>query len=214
MQPNLRYSFAAFLLVVAIPAQTASPTVNNPTYSEAILQHRDPLEYLSQMEARMTQEAATLGHPAPYLEALAAKAALEAGQNDKAATYATEALAVATRMDRNRKHPRYPEVQFYANFVFGRLSVLNGDLASAGRYLLAAGQTSGGPVLASHGPNMSLALELLNKGDAQNRQTVLQFIEEIKTFWKISPAPFDMWSAQIRAGKIPNFQAVGPNLYN
>ena len=60
---------------------------------------------------------------------------------------------------------------------------------------------------------MSLALEVLKHGDKQSWDAVLEFIKEISVFWAIRPAPFEEWSAQITAGKIPNFQAAGPNLY-
>ena len=69
-----------------------------------------------------------------------------------------------------------PTADYYANFVLGRLALLDGQIRSAEQYLLAAGRTSGDGVLRSYGPNMSLALELLKHGDKQSWQSVQQFI--------------------------------------
>lgn len=56
-----------------------------------------------------------------------------------------------------------------------------GNLKEADRYLLAAVATPGSPRLDSFGPNMSLARELLEKG--QNDE-VLQFFELCRRFWE------------------------------
>ena len=208
----------------------AQEVTDNPTYSSAVFRHQDPHEYLFEIEADFNQLQAQANpalRPRAGLGvlALAAKAALEAGENQKAHNYALKALAMADqeaeeRRKRSDKDPRLhhaiPTADYYANFVLGRLAVLSGDIRSAEYYLIASGKTLGvgDAVLHSYGPNMSLALEVLKHGDQQSRQTVLQFLEEIKVFWPINPKHFQEWSAQIAAGKIPNFQAAGPNLYN
>jgi hypothetical protein len=173
---------------------------SNPTYSMAVYLHKDPIAYLLDAEARMNQGDKLMGNPFPDLEVLAAKAALGAGDNTKALTYATEALATAHAREADRKQRGFKEAQkhdgisetyYYVNFVFGRLAILKGDIRGAEQYLLASGQTIGGPVLNSYGPNMSLALELLKTGDAESWQVVVQFINDIRRFWRIEPAPFD-----------------------
>ena len=150
-------------------------------------------------------------------------AALEAGDNLKARDYAIRALHIADEAaeDRQRRGFRdphrfegIPTADYNANFVLGRLAILNGDIRAAEQYLVASGKTSGDAVVRSYGPNMSLALELLKHGDKQSWQAVLEFIKEIRAFWAVSPAHFDEWSQQIMAGKMPNFQAAGPNPYN
>src|SRR5262249_40030522 len=151
----------------------------------------------------------------------AAKAALEAGEDQKARDYATQALKIANQVAekekrRGSKNPRrfhcVPTSDYYANFVLGRLAILNGDIRSAEQYLITSGATSGDAVLRSYGPNLSLALEILKHGDRQSWGRVLQFIAEIEVFWKTSPKHFQEWSADISGGKIPNFQIAGANL--
>jgi hypothetical protein len=155
----------------------------------------------------------------------AAKAALEAGENEKASDYAVRALraagAEAENLKRmyalmgNLKSPgRDAYVDYYANLVLGRLAILKADIRSAETYLLAAGKTSGEwPSLCTYGPNLSLALEVLRHGDTQSRRVVLEFIGEISKWWLVANPPFDEWSNQIRAGEPPDFQRVGNNLY-
>jgi len=193
----------------------------NPTYSTAIQQNRDPHEFLLEKEA-------ALNPPGPIqhrLLAYAAKAALEAGEKEKARSYANEALAGAAEMAAFYKGLKYtaprrfggiPAADYYGNFVLGRLALLDGDIRSAERYLIASGKADGegDAVLSSYGPNLSLALEVLKHGDDQSREAVLQFLDEIKVFWNSKPSYYDQWKAQIVAGEMPNFEAVGPNLYN
>lgn len=69
------------------------------------------------------------------------------------------------------------------------------------------------PHLMTFGPNLSLAREVLKHGDQQSRQAVLQFLEEVRTFWSIKPAEFEQWSADIVAGRMPDFNVYGPNLF-
>ncbi len=185
--------------------------------------HRDPQEYLAEAESKMDVPSGIPGRRSPHTVGLAAKAALEAGALDKAAKYATEAIETAIlveaklrRTDPGRFNLRrgIPEGYFFGNFVLGRIAVLNGDIRGAEKYLLASGNIGGGTALSSYGPNLSLALELLKNGDDQSRETVIRFIQEIRTFWKIAPTHFDTWIAAIESGKIPDFQATGSNLYN
>ena len=201
-------------------AQNAVP---NPTYSTAVFLHRDPQEFLAEQESKL-HDAQARSLPALTIAPLAyaAKAALEAGENQKAHDYAVKALALADDLaadmkKRGSQTPRsfagIPTADYYSNFVLGRLAILRGDIRSAEQYLIASGKAAGDAALGTYGPNLSLALELLKHGDEQSWQVVLRFIDEIKVFWKITPAPFDEWSSQIVAGKVPHFQAVGPTLY-
>ena len=56
----------------------------------------------------------------------------------------------------------------------------------------------------SFGPNMSLAKDLLEKGE---RDTVLQYFELCRKFWTMDYGKLDEWSQEVRAGKIPRFGA-------
>jgi len=54
---------------------------------------------------------------------------------------------------------------------------------------------------------MSLARELLKVSE---RETVLDFLDECRVFWKMEDGRLDRWSAAIRACELPQF---GANLF-
>ncbi len=82
------------------------------------------------------------------------------------------------------------------------IALQEGRLDDAKRRLLAAGQSSGSPVLSSFGPNMGLAKDLLEKGE---QEAVLRYLEMCRTFWRSEK--LDEWIKDIQAGRIPNFGA-------
>ncbi|MDQ6675765.1 MAG: hypothetical protein M3Z09_00545, partial [Acidobacteriota bacterium] len=185
--------------------------INEPTYSAAIYIHDDPKLKLQQMEAQIN-DTSDRTKRFVYLPS-AAKAALEAGDNTKAEAYAIEGLKLADAVA--ERHMRYHtprpkagtgKADYYCNFVLGRLAILRGDVRLAEKYSLLSGQTAGDAVLNSYGPNLSLALEILKKGDASSRQSILSFLDEIRSFWKITPQVIDEWVADIQAGTLPDFK--------
>lgn len=191
----------------------AFQATSNPTYSVAVVMRKDPHEVLAQFESMIC--AGPSPRPCPSPLAYAAKAALEAGDRQRARSYAIEALQSAEAAASGwaklgwtapRSAPGVPAADYYANFVLGRLAIVDGDIRSAERYLLASGMTVGDSVARSLGPNMSLAFELLRRGDARSRQAVLQFLQEVKAFWNPSSGAIDNWSAQISAGETPVFR--------
>ena len=130
-----------------------------------------------------------------------AKAAFEAGDLDKAQSYATRLLEMA---------PQYPDDWNYGNaihdgyMVLGRVALRRGNVALAEQDLLNAGSTKGSPQLNSFGPNVSLAKDLLEKG---RTATVLQYFALCKAFWSQRFAKLDEWSETVRGGGTPNFGA-------
>lgn len=130
-----------------------------------------------------------------YLPSLTS-AAIRAGDLPKAASYANEILAP----------PRDGGAVHQGNVFLGLIAVKAGDLFSAGSYLLKAGESSGGPQLAITGPNMTLAKALLEAGE---RDVVLQYFDECRSFWRLGANKLDEWSAVVRDGGMPDF---GPNL--
>ena len=90
------------------------------------------------------------------------------------------------------------------NLVLGRIAVDEGRIEDAKRLLLAAGKSSGSPVLGSFGPNMSLAKDLLEKGE---QETVLQYFEMCRKFWSSGGGKLDEWTKDVQAGRIPDFGA-------
>jgi beta-lactamase regulating signal transducer with metallopeptidase domain len=135
-----------------------------------------------------------------YLLPNMAKAALAAGQLDKAAAYASQMLA-ATGDDWNKGNMIY-----YGNFVLGMVAVQKGDLQTADGCLLAAGDTPGSPQLNSFGPNMRLAMELLDRG---RKDAVLVFLKKCLRFWSSPTSPCSRWIREIEEGQTPDFR---PNL--
>lgn len=90
------------------------------------------------------------------------------------------------------------------NIILGRIALRRGDVEGAKAHLLAAGNVSGSPVLGSFGPNMTLAKELLEKGE---RETVLAYLQECAKFWTMGGDKIQNWSATIKGGGIPDFEA-------
>ena len=134
-----------------------------------------------------------------------AKAAFDAGELQKARAYATQLLDQAPQ---HAKYWNYGNAIHDGNVVLGRVALREGDLVAARKYLLAAGQAPATPTLSSFGPNMSLANDLLEKGD---RETVLAYFELCGKFWRGGSRQLSEWTTAVRAGTIPQF---GPNLNN
>lgn len=134
------------------------------------------------------------------LNGLAVKAA-ELGFNEKAKAYADESLAAAAQ------HPKdwnYGNAIHDGHMVLGLLALRNNDVPTAREELIKAGQTPGSPQLNSFGPNMTLANELLQKGE---RNTVLDYLVLCAKFWKTGAPQLDSWSERVRNGQTPAFGA-------
>ena len=130
-----------------------------------------------------------------------AKRAFNAGEVDKARAYSKRLLEMASQYPKNWNDGN---AVYYGNFVLGRIAVQEGNLAQSGKYLVAAGATSGSPQLDTFGPNMTLAKELLEKGQSD---IVLQFLTLCKNFWKMDDGKLDEWSATVRSGGMPDFSS-------
>jgi hypothetical protein len=130
-----------------------------------------------------------------------AKTSFEAGDYDKARRYATE-LVDNSGMARFASLPG--DSVHGANIVLGRLALVEGDVQGAKRHLLAAGTTIGSPALNSFGPNMSLAKDLLERGETQ---IVLEYFDLCAKFWSNDRGKLSAWKDDVKQGKIPNFGA-------
>jgi hypothetical protein len=129
--------------------------------------------------------------------------ALEAGEVDKAEQYASELLQSAEEF---KNSWNYGNALHKGNIVLGRVALLHGDLPNAKDHLLAAGAIPGSPQLDSFGPNMTLAKELLEKGE---RDTVVAYLQACGKFWKMGAGRLQGWIGTIKSGGIPDF---GENL--
>lgn len=123
----------------------------------------------------------------------------DAGNMELARSEANELLALAPE---NKKRFDYGDAIYDANLVLGRIAVKEDRIDDAKRFLLAAGQTPGSPNLFSFGPRMSLAKDLLDKGE---KDTVLSFFSECRRFWGTGGRQLDRWTTAVQAGQIPDF---------
>jgi hypothetical protein len=126
-----------------------------------------------------------------------AQEVFDLGDLDQAKVFARQLLQEA---------PHHPNGDgnaiYYGNSVLGLVALHQGDVQLAEQYLLASANTPGSPQLPSFGPNVTLAKELLEKGE---RPVVLQFFALCKNFWKNDHGKLEEWSAAVRSGVIPQF---------
>ena len=168
----------------------------HPILARLGLPPSSPREQLAALEKKTS---GLSGRDLFYELANLAKKAFNAGEIKKAQVYSKQLLQVAPRYP---KDWNYGNAIFYGNFVLGRIAVQRGNLKQADQYLLAAGATPVSPQLDSFGPNMTLAKELLEKGQSN---VVLQYFALCKNFWEDGRRQLDKWSASVRGGEIPDF---------
>jgi hypothetical protein len=132
-----------------------------------------------------------------------AKESFNEGKLADAKKYADELI---TLLPQYQKNWNYGNAVQDANMVLGRIALKEGRMADAKRYHLESAKSQGSPQMNSFGPNMSLAKDLLEKGE---RSVVLEHFELCRKFWKMHRGQLDEWSKEVTAGKIPNF---GSNL--
>lgn len=123
------------------------------------------------------------------------------GSHDKAGPYAEELLRLAPNYSKNWN---FGNALHKGKLTLGRLALRAGELESAKEFLLEAGRTPGSPTLNSFGPNMTLAKELLEKGE---RDAVLEYFGLCGKFWKLGGAKLREWAAVVKDGGIPDFGA-------
>lgn len=126
------------------------------------------------------------------------KAALAAGDLDKASKYANQMLETSGE----RENSLYKGDYIYqGNSTLGLVAVHKGDLDSAEKYLLKAGETPGSAGLKMD-PEMSLAKDLLSHG---RRDAVLAFLKECQRFSTSSFSHVSQWIQEMEEGKTPDF---------
>ncbi len=182
---------------------------------ERVAHFKHALEYLQEsydlnVETLKKAPNEQLQQVLPSLQIDLAQAALEANETELAKQHATETLQNNT----DDANDDYGNVIHNANQILGRCALREDRLADAKAYLLKAAATPGSPQLNSYGPQMTLARELLEKGE---KETVLQYLDLICKFWasdkdesalgkQISnehAALIAGWKREIAEGKIP-----------
>jgi TonB family protein len=155
---------------------------------------RSPAQVLADLEQDVGgRDDEDRGYALPEL----AKAAVAAGALDKASLYANELLTSAHAGDWNDGNAIHD-----GNMVRGLVALRSGNVEQAAKDLIEAGKTTGSPQLNSFGPNMTLASELLEKGQ---RDAVLEYLTLCKKFWTLGADRLDAWIDAIRTGGKPDF---------
>jgi hypothetical protein len=128
----------------------------------------------------------------------AAKQSFAAGKVEDARKYAQELM---TLLPGFRQSGDYGSALHDANLTLGRIAVKEGRMDDAKRCLVESVRAPGARLM-DYGPNMSLAKDLLEKGE---RQVVLDYFALCKKFWNYGR--LDDWSQQVKEGKTPDFGA-------
>ncbi|HWF19582.1 MAG TPA: hypothetical protein VG754_09945 [Verrucomicrobiae bacterium] len=185
MQPFMKYLSFAFLCALLCGCGNSVPTTPQGRLTEAIKK----LNQASTDEERF------------YALNDAAKESFEVDKIDDAHKYATNLLALAKKFQGNWN---YGNAIHDGNVVLGRIAVKEGKIDEAKNFLLAAGKSPGSPQMDSFGPNMSLAQDLLLKGE---KDTVLEYFNLCSKFWSKNFSKLDQWSSDVKAGRMPDFGA-------
>lgn len=102
-----------------------------------------------------------------------------------------------------------PAAIFNGHTILGRIAADRGDLEAAKKHLLDSARMEGSPVLASFGPKMTLAQDLLDRGE---RDVVVEFLELCRAFWKYDRGFIDHFQPIIKNGGKPDLLAFyNPN---
>ena len=131
----------------------------------------------------------------------AAKESFDSGKLDDARTFAQELMALTPKYTNDWN---YGNAVQDANLVLGRIAVPAGKIAAAKKFLAASGKSKGSPQMNSFGPNLSLAFDLLKKGE---RDAVLEHFMRCRMFWKKDHGQLNLWMSEVMAGKTPDFGA-------
>jgi tetratricopeptide (TPR) repeat protein len=129
-----------------------------------------------------------------------AKAAFDAGNLIRAKAYASHLLK---KYGRDKDFPSYDDAVFEGNQILGRVALRNGNITRAKVHLLDSVRISGSPTLSTFGPDMTLAKELLERAQ---KTAVIEFLHLCAKFWKDEGGLLKDWEADIRKGRMPDFQ--------
>ena len=164
----------------------------------------DATQYLAAQEPQLQQT--TKPQQRMFLLTYLAPAALAAGETDKAGVYARELIELGQEL---KSQPgfgpsNYTQSTHVGNLVLGRIALEAGDVVGAKEHLLAAGRVPGSPTLKSFGPDMSLAKEMIEKGE---RETVIEYFDLCAKFWEMENGKLEQWKNIVKQGGMPNFGA-------
>lgn len=125
------------------------------------------------------------------------RAAMDAGELDKAVAYGRQVLETS-----RARSSTSGDVIYNMNSLLGLIALQRGNTAEALRHLEEAGKSNGSPALGSFGPDFSLARGLASAGEAD---AVIAHLESVRRFWKNDRGNLDRWIAALREGSTPSF---------
>ncbi len=131
----------------------------------------------------------------------AAMASVEKDALDEAEQYAKELLL---RAESHRNDWNYGNAIHKGHIVLGRVALRRDDIQAAKKHLVAAGKTPGSPQLNSFGPNMTLAKELLERGETQ---APIAYFNLCAAFWQMDQGQLQQWKKLAEQGLVPDFGA-------
>jgi len=121
------------------------------------------------------------------------------GYNERATTYAAEALEQATA---DREAFDREDVINRANTVMGLVALRSDDFDTAKQYLAASGKAIKSMSPTSPGPSMALADALLHAGE---RRSVIEYFSQCSAFWEDGRDLINNWENTVRNGGMPEF---------
>ena len=130
-----------------------------------------------------------------------AQMAITANQHGKAREYAHTLLTHDTTDWNSRDH------HHHGHLVLGNIALAEGDIEESKRRLLAAGESMASLEPDAAEPNMSLAGELLKRGE---KEVVLEYFSLCSRSWERGRDKLEKWSVLVQAGLEPDF---GGNLH-
>lgn len=180
-------------------------------YESDVVDERGAIDAEIGRECLIAYEEASqlIGEAVPQydLKGRLARAAYYAGEDSKARKYADEVIGVFSALLGNDAYPRNDRSEMVlaihrVKLVLGLVALREGDVGKACEYLSAAGDFMNAPELASFGPNMLLALELIKE---DQRDAVVQYIQKCGNVWHNRSV--GVWIEDVRAGRVPKFGA-------
>jgi tetratricopeptide (TPR) repeat protein len=126
-----------------------------------------------------------------------AKAEFEVGNTSRAKVLALDLLHKYGKTEDDS----YNDAIFVGHLILGRVALQEGNISEAKARLIASAKTSGSPVLSSFGPDMTLAKELLEKGE---KTAVIKYLHLCAKFWEPVDGRLKEWEDAIQNGEIPD----------
>ncbi len=134
-----------------------------------------------------------------YLFQDLAEAAFNAELMPKASSYATELLRLAEEYQNDWN---YGNAIYHGNLILGRIALKSSNVEKAKQHLLSSIDLTVLPQTRILDLDMSLASELLENGESQ---TVIDFLDACRPFWKKDKRILDRWQSEILNGTRPDF---------